>query len=88
LPLPTRHLTAQEVLRFRDKAFMSYYTNPNYLEMVERSFGREMVQHIRRMTDVPLERDLLSGKMQIPPATLPSEEATPAARQTALAVAP
>ncbi len=26
LPLPTRHLPAREVLRFRDAAFLEYYT--------------------------------------------------------------
>jgi radical SAM superfamily enzyme YgiQ (UPF0313 family) len=88
LPLPTRHLTAREVLGFRDKAFTSYYTNPHYLNMVERRFGREMVEHLRRMTDVPLQRDLLSGKMQIPPLLLPSDEVEPTARRTALAVSP
>ena len=86
LPLPTHYLTAREVLQFRDKAFLSYYANPHYLEMVERKFGPEMRQHIRRMTEVALERDLLSGKMQIPPVLLPSEQAPPTARRRALAV--
>ena len=88
LPLPTRHLTAREVLDFRDKAFTSYYTNPHYLHMVERRFGREMVQQIGQMTDVPLERDLLNGKMQVSPTTLPSEEVELTARRTALDVSP
>jgi anaerobic magnesium-protoporphyrin IX monomethyl ester cyclase len=88
LPLPTLHLTAREVLAFRDKAFTSYYTNPHYLGMVEHKFGREMVGQIGRMTDVTLERDLLSGRIQVSPMTLPSEEAEPTARRTALAVSP
>jgi hypothetical protein len=88
LPLPTRHLAAREVLAFRDAAFTSYYTNPHYLDMVGRRFGREMVQHIRRMTDVPLERDLLSGKMRISPMMLPTEEVEQTGRRTALAVSP
>src|SRR5205823_2743163 len=50
LPLPTRHLPAAEVLRFRDQAFLTYYTNQRYLEMVQRRFGLETVEHIRHMT--------------------------------------
>ena len=84
LPLPTRHVTAREVLGFRDQAFTSYYTNPQYLDMVQRKFGGGMVEQIRRMTAVSLERDLLSGKPQVPPILLPAEEMAPAGR-TALA---
>jgi hypothetical protein len=61
LPLPTRYVTAREVLRFRDEAFQRYYTNPRYLEMVGRRFGAETVEHIRQMTGHRLERDLLDG---------------------------
>ena len=86
LPLPTRHLAAREVLSFRDKAFTSYYTNPQYLEMVGRRFGGKMVEHIRSMTNVPLERDLLNGKMRVAPLTLPHEEADVAQGRTALTV--
>jgi anaerobic magnesium-protoporphyrin IX monomethyl ester cyclase len=88
LPLPTRHLTAREVLAFRDRAFTSYYTNPQYLEMVGRRFGCEMLQHIRQMTGVILERDLLSGVMQASPTLLPSEGVETPTRRTALAVSP
>src|SRR5439155_5317428 len=40
LPLPTRHLTAREVLQFRDEAFLRYYGNPRYLDMVRSRFGQ------------------------------------------------
>src|SRR6185503_4689019 len=33
LPLPTRHLSAAEVLRFRDAAFHRYFEHAPYLEM-------------------------------------------------------
>lgn len=56
LPLPTRHLTAGQVLKFRDAAFTTYFTNPRYLEMVERTFGAPTVAHIREMTRHTLER--------------------------------
>jgi radical SAM superfamily enzyme YgiQ (UPF0313 family) len=56
LPLPTKYLTAGQVLRFRDAAFQAYYTSPRYLEMVERKFGPATVEHIREMTGHRLER--------------------------------
>jgi anaerobic magnesium-protoporphyrin IX monomethyl ester cyclase len=65
LPLPTRHLSADEVLRFRDEAFTHYYTNPDYLRMMGDRFGQETVAGLRQMTSVRLERDLLTGKMAV-----------------------
>jgi radical SAM superfamily enzyme YgiQ (UPF0313 family) len=72
-PLPTRSLPAREVLRFRDEAFMRYYTNPHYLNMLERRFGAETVTQIRQMTEYGLERDLLSGTLDVPTTLLPQE---------------
>jgi anaerobic magnesium-protoporphyrin IX monomethyl ester cyclase len=74
LPLPTRYLTAREVLAFRDEAFQRYYQNPRYLEMVEQRFGAETVAHIREMTHYTLERDLLTGKMNVPETLLPGDQ--------------
>jgi len=56
LPLRTRHLSAAQVLRFRDRAFQSYFSSPSYLEMVERKFGPDTVAHVRQMAAVPLQR--------------------------------
>jgi radical SAM superfamily enzyme YgiQ (UPF0313 family) len=58
LPLPTRHLSAAEVLRFRDLAFMTYFTNPRYLEMIGATFGPGTVEHLREMTLVKLDRQI------------------------------
>src|SRR5438552_10952848 len=41
LPLPTRYVPASEVLRFRDQAFVTYYTSQRYLGMVADRFGPE-----------------------------------------------
>jgi radical SAM superfamily enzyme YgiQ (UPF0313 family) len=61
LPLPTKHLSAQEVLRFRDEAFQRYFTSPAYLEMVGRRFGDEIVRQVRLMTGHRLDRSMLGG---------------------------
>lgn len=56
LPLPTNHLSAIEVLEFRDRAFDAYFTNSDYLAMIGAKFGPETVEHIGRMTSLKLRR--------------------------------
>ena len=56
LPLPTRYLSAAEVLRFRDQAFQIYFRSPRYVEMVTRKFGPETARHLCQMADQPLVR--------------------------------
>lgn len=56
LPLPTKHLSTSEVLRFRDNAFQKYFNDPGYLDMVNRKFGHETVQHIRDMASYGIKR--------------------------------
>jgi hypothetical protein len=74
--LPTKYITAKDVLLFRDEAFLKYYANPRYLEMVQRRFGPETVAHIKDMTSHRLERDLVTGRLNVPLTTL-SQEASP-----------
>jgi len=59
LPLPTKHIGAKEVLRFRDEAFHAYFTNPGYLNMIEASFGEKVKKHIQEMTAGRLKRKVL-----------------------------
>lgn len=56
LPLPTKHLSGPEVLRFRDRAFHTYFDDPGYNEMISRKFGRETAAEIKQMTSHKLER--------------------------------
>ena len=50
LPLPTRHLPAGEVLRFRDRAFDVYFSHLPYLAMIRAKFGKPPSSTIRQMT--------------------------------------
>jgi radical SAM superfamily enzyme YgiQ (UPF0313 family) len=59
-PLPTEVLSAAEVLKFRDGAFMRYFGNPKYLNMVQKKFGGDVVQHVKDMTRIKLKRKLYS----------------------------
>lgn len=56
LPLPTKYLSASEVLKFRDEAFHAYFSNSQYLEMIKQKFGKETVAHIREMNSHTLVR--------------------------------
>ena len=56
LPLKTEKIKASEVLEFRDKAFNSYFTNPNYLKMLDSTFGRHTVTHVQKMTKYKIKR--------------------------------
>ena len=58
-PLRTDALTNVEVLKFRDEAFMRYFTNPGYLAFVQKKFGENVVQHLGEMTQVKLKRKIL-----------------------------
>ncbi len=59
-PLPTQALTAVEVLKFRDEAFDKYFTNKRYLDLVEKKFGQDVLDHISRMMEIKLPRRLYS----------------------------
>ncbi len=59
-PLPTKYISNVEVLRFRDQAFQEYFSNPQYLNMIEEKFGREVVVHIDGMLRHKLNRELLN----------------------------
>ena len=56
LPLPTKYLSAAEVLRFRDNAFREYFTNPKYIEMIGEKFGPAVVEHIKEMLKHKIQR--------------------------------
>jgi len=55
-PLPTRHLKAEEVLRFRDYAFATFHKSPVYLAMIRKKFGPAVESHIMDMLSKPIAR--------------------------------
>ncbi len=58
-PLATKHVSAAEVLRFRDDAFQTYFTNPAYLDLVGSTFGAQQRRNVEDMTKIRLKRKLL-----------------------------
>lgn len=61
-PLSNDHCSSADILEFRDTAWMKYFTNKNYLDMVRGKFGQEVVDHIGRMVNVPFTRKLTEGR--------------------------
>ena len=58
-PLPTKYLTAAQVLKFRDDAWYKYFSHPVYLDLVERKFGIEQRRNVEELTKIRLKRKLL-----------------------------
>lgn len=58
-PLATKHVSAAEVLRFRDNAFQTYFTSPAYLDLVGSTFGAQQRANVEEMTKIRLKRKLL-----------------------------
>jgi len=58
-PLPTKHLSAAQVLKFRDDAWRTYFTNPAYLQSVEKIFGTQQRKNVEAMASIRLKRKLL-----------------------------
>jgi len=59
LPLPTKHLSATEVLSFRDNAFKEYYKNPKYIKMIKEKFGPKVVEHTNEMLKHEIHRKFI-----------------------------
>ena len=58
-PLPTKYLTAGQVLAFRDEAWMKYHTNPKFLEHIKLKFGPTAVAETVKSTQIKLKRKIL-----------------------------
>jgi anaerobic magnesium-protoporphyrin IX monomethyl ester cyclase len=55
-PLATEHLTSEQILDFRDSAFMTYFTDAGYLAMLESRFGVETREVVEAMTRTVIRR--------------------------------
>lgn len=60
-PLPTKRLSAEQVLRFRDEAWHKYFTNPAYLDLVGRKFGVQERKNVEDMASIKLKRKILGN---------------------------
>ncbi|MBF0485536.1 MAG: radical SAM protein [Candidatus Omnitrophica bacterium] len=53
-PVPTKHLSGLDVLRFRDNAFNEYYSDGKYLSFMGSKFGSVVVDEIQDMLKVKI----------------------------------
>jgi radical SAM superfamily enzyme YgiQ (UPF0313 family) len=59
VPMPTEHLTAAEVLQFRDMAFTNYHRNEAFLTRIMNQYGPTAVESIKQMTKVEIKRKIV-----------------------------
>jgi radical SAM superfamily enzyme YgiQ (UPF0313 family) len=59
LPLATKHVSAAEVVRFRDEAWTKYHSHPKFLDLVSSKFGPEARENIKDLAKVKLKRRIL-----------------------------
>ncbi|MDQ7090775.1 MAG: radical SAM protein [Methylococcales bacterium] len=58
-PLPSKHLTAKEIVAFRDNAFHDYNESDFYLSMLNDKFGLAVKEHMMEITQTRLKRAIL-----------------------------
>ena len=58
-PLPTKYLSAAQILKFRDEFWHKCCTDPNYLESLEKKFGKQARINMESLTKINLRRKLL-----------------------------
>jgi anaerobic magnesium-protoporphyrin IX monomethyl ester cyclase len=58
-PMATKHVSAADVLRFRDMAWQRYFTHEPYLQLVQEKFGAHERANVEEMTRIRLKRQLL-----------------------------
>lgn len=76
LPLPTEHLSAGEVLAFRDKAWQIYFTSPRYHDLLRQRFGQPVVDHVKKLTTYTLRRKYAAPLRSEPQLRLSEVETT------------
>jgi radical SAM superfamily enzyme YgiQ (UPF0313 family) len=57
-PLPTKNLSAGEILKIRDEKFIEYHSNPEFLGRILEKFGDKAVSNIKQMLSVKIKRKL------------------------------
>ena len=62
-PLPTETLRPDEILEYRDKAYINYHTQKPFLDKIERKFGKKALDNIKDMTSINLKRKILDDRL-------------------------
>ena len=60
-PLPTDELTPEQILKFRDEAYLKYHTYEPFLNKVRETYGEIAVNNILENTKIKLKRKILEN---------------------------
>jgi hypothetical protein len=60
LPMYSPNLTRQQILEFRDQAFIRYHSNEKFLDKIEQKFGQFAKQNILKSLEIKIEREYSS----------------------------
>ena len=58
-PMATKHVSAEDVLKFRDHAWRIYFSHQPFLDLAKRKFGPDALENITRLKQVQLKRRIL-----------------------------
>ena len=58
-PLRNENMTAAEILKMRDDAFITYHTYEPFLQKIKNKFGQKALDNIKEMTKIELKRKIL-----------------------------
>ncbi|MCK5014394.1 MAG: radical SAM protein [Candidatus Omnitrophica bacterium] len=64
-PLSTKYLTPEQVLAFRDEAWMTYHTHPAFLDLIKNKFGQIAVDETLKSTKIKLKRKILEKEIAL-----------------------
>jgi len=59
-PLPTKYVSAREVLKFRDDAWKKYHNRSKYLDLIKNKFGDKAKEETINSMNIKLKRKLLN----------------------------
>ena len=65
VPLSTKYCSSSEVLSFRDKAWEKYFSNPIYLNFLEKRLGNIAKENVIKMSKVKLKRKIIEDSLRI-----------------------
>jgi len=60
LPLPSKYMTARDILLFRDNAWMEYHTSQDFLNSIYNKFGDKALKETKESTRIILKRKILN----------------------------
>ena len=58
-PMATKYVSAADVVRFRDKAWHTYHSNPRFLSLIETKYGSSARKGVEDLLAVKLKRRIL-----------------------------